>query len=519
MLPPQHIIMIASENDALKSGKVGGLGDVVRDLPAALAQLGFRITTIIPAYGFLHRENPSKQIGEILFPFAGEKQHAELWEVTLKSSREGIRHLVVEHPEIRGEPIYSNDPPGHAFVRDATKYALFCSAVGQFLKTIPDPFVLHLHDWHTGFLFLLRELHAEFTHLKKHKTVFTIHNLAIQGTRPMQGDHSSVEQWFPELFEARSWIIRWKDPNHEDPSFTPMAAGIQHADKVNTVSPTYAEEILRHSDHALGFFGGEGLESLLQRTRMEGRLFGILNGAEYPPDRTPPKMRFPEMCDLIVREVTEAKKTKSDPLFDGILARMQKLRKSDPRLILTSVTRVVEQKIKILHENNSVGNNVMDEILIRLAAKNGIYLFIGTGTTDYEEKLIVTFHKHVNFVFLKLFSQAIAEALYANGNIFMMPSSFEPCGIGQMIAMRDGQPCVVHATGGLRDTVVDGVNGFQFAGETLIEKADNCITATERAMNMAVGNPTQWQSVCSKAREMRFTWEKSAKQYIEHLYA
>ncbi len=519
MLETRHVIMVASENDALIHGKVGGVGDVMRDLPCALAQLGFRITTIIPSYGFLQKDNPSRRSTGIRFPFSGKYLDGELWEVIPKAPCEGITHFVFEHPEVHGEPIYSNDPPGHAFARDATKYALFCSAVGQYLKTVADPFILHLHDWHMGFFLLLKELHPDFAHLKKCKSVFTIHNLAIQGTRPIRGKQSTVEQWFPELFTQTGWIEEWKDPRYEDPAFTPMAAGIQLCDKVNTVSPTYAEEILRPSDRAIGFFGGEGMERFVQQVQRESRLFGILNGAEYPVDRKPSSMSFPALCDLIVQEMGKAKEKKGNLVFDEILRRIVALKGKPPRLMLTSVTRVVDQKIRLLYEKSSRGTQAMDEILASLARKQGVCVVLGTGTTEYEEKLTETFFEHDNFLFLNFFSEEVGWALYANGTIFMMPSSFEPCGIGQMIAMRDGQPCVVHATGGLCDTVIDGVNGFRFGGTTLAGKADDFIAVTERAMRMALEDPDRWREICRKAREARFTWEKSARQYVDLLYS
>ena len=226
----KHVIMLASENDALRGGKVGGIGDVVRDLPRALANVGWRVTVVIPSYGFLHKENPSKLRETVVFPFGGKKMRGELWEVTAREPNDRITHFVFEHPDVRGEPIYFNDPPDHVFARDATKYALFCSAVGQFLLRQQSPFVLHLHDWHTATLFLLRELHPEFSGLKGTKTVYTIHNLSIQGTRPMRGSYATVERWFPKLFTDSSWVSTWKDSRYKDAAYTPMAIGIRRAD-------------------------------------------------------------------------------------------------------------------------------------------------------------------------------------------------------------------------------------------------------------------------------------------------
>ena len=119
--PRRELIMLASENDALTGGKVGGVGDVVRDLPVALSPLGWNTTVIIPAYGFLHKENPSQLVSSIQFPFAGKSTTGELYQVTPKEPVQGVTHLVFEHAEIRGEPLYCNDPPGETFYATASR--------------------------------------------------------------------------------------------------------------------------------------------------------------------------------------------------------------------------------------------------------------------------------------------------------------------------------------------------------------------------------------------------------------
>ena len=510
--------MLASENDALEGGKIGGVGDVVRDLPRTLAHMGWRVTIVIPSYGFLHKKNPSKLHTAVRFPFAGKVMDGELWEATAKEPDSRITHFVFEHPDLRGDPIYFNDPPAHAFAKDATKYALFCSAIGQYLLRQESPFVLHLHDWHTGILFLLRELHPEFAGLKRAKTVFTIHNVAIQGTRPMRGRHASVEQWFPELFRENSWIAAWKDPRYKEESFTPMAAGIQYADRVNTVSPTYAEEILKPSDHANGFYGGEGLEPLLHRVNSERRLFGILNGSSYPANRVIPRMAFPELCDLIISDVLKHRSKTNASFLDTVIERTEKLKHSPIQLMLTCITRVVDQKVRLLVEKGSDGTRALDEILKIARASNGLVLLLGTGTPDVEELLKKCFSENERFLFVNCYSELISRALYANGTLFLMPSSFEPCGISQMIAMRDGQPCIVNAVGGLKDTVIDGVNGFQFSGATLKEQVDNFIAVTRKAINLRVNNPGKFDKIRSAASAARFTWESSARQYVDLVY-
>lgn len=514
----KHIIMLASENGALINGKVGGLADVIRDLPNALADFGFQVTVIMPAYGFLHKDNPSKILSTINFPFAGKIDKGEIWGVIPKFRKQNVTHLVFEHPRIRGTPIYSQDPHGQPFAQDATKFALFCSAIGQYLRGYSSSSIIHLHDWHMGVMFLLRELHPEFAHLKKIKHVFTIHNLGYQGNRPMRGKHASVEQWFPELFKNESWIDIWKDPRYKEPQLTPLAAGIRFADKVNTVSPTYAQEILKPSDHRNGFYGGEGLEQFLQQAKKENRLFGILNGIEYSPFGPAPRMTFRKLCELMITEVKIENEKNTEPLFTEVISRLDKLKTTQPDVLLTSVTRVTEQKVRLLFESGSDSKNALEKILNTLKQINGLYILLGNGTKEYEEKCIKAFKQHESLIYLKLYSPPIAQALYANGTIFMMPSSFEPCGISQMIAMRERQPCIVHTVGGLKDTVIDGVNGFQFSGESIKEQVDNLIATTKKAIDICLNDKTRWGNIKLEASKARFEWKESAKKYLDLMY-
>ena len=510
--------MIAAENDSLIGGKVGGLADVIRDLPNTLAEAGFEIMVITPAYGFLHKENASEFLTDVHFLFGGKSLKGKIFEVVPKLIHINITHLIFEHPAIRGNPIYSQDPPGQPFAQDATKYALFCSAVGQYLKNLSASSIVHLHDWHMGTMFLLRELHPEFVHLKNLKHVFTIHNLGYQGNRPINGKQASVAQWFPELFNDTKWIEKWKDHRYEEPQFTPLTAGIRFADKVNTVSPTYAEEILKPSDHKKGFYGGEGLEQYLRQAKKENRLSGILNAIEYPTHREVVPISFIGLCDLIIAEINKEDRKNSEEYFNLLISRIKKYRISQPKVLITSVTRVTEQKVRLLFEKGSDGKYAIDKILEIMDSENGFYLLLGNGIKEFEEKCESTFRRHERLIYLKLYSNPIAQALYASGSLFMMPSSFEPCGISQMIAMQNGQPCIVHATGGLKDTVIDDVNGFQFSGNTVIEQVDNLVTVTNKAVDICINDKPRWEKIKSEALIARFEWKESAKKYIEYLY-
>jgi starch synthase len=514
----KHIVMLAAENDSLIGGKVGGLADVIRDLPNALADEGYTITVIMPAYGFLHKENPSTVAASVSFPFAGKTQTGTLYEVRAKEPHARVTQLVFEHPELRGTPIYSMDPPGQPFAQDATKFALFCSAVGQYLKTVSGNYIVHLHDWHTPTFLMLKNLHPEFRHLQSHKVVFTIHNLAYQGGRPILGKNATVEQWFPELFSKTDWINEWKDIHETEPVYNPMAAGIRFADKVNTVSPTYAEEILKPSDHKKGFYGGEGLETVLRQAKKEQRLFGIINACEYPETSGNSTLSWRQLCDLILSEVNSALSIQDDQHLTNVATRVAAIRDTPPSVILTTVTRVNEQKFRLLFEKGSRNKTAITEILSGLESVNGRYILLGNGTPDYEEFFRKEFDKNERLIFIPLYSSNIAKALYANGTLFLMPSSFEPCGISQMIAMREGQPCIVHAVGGLKDTVQHGIDGFRFDGSNTKEQADALVRTTHDAIQLALTNNEAWKSLQSHAASRRFDWQASARQYIQLMY-
>jgi starch synthase len=136
----------------------------------------------------------------------------------------------------------------------------------------------------------------------------------------------------------------------------------------------------------------------------------------------------------------------------------------------------------------------------------------------YERFFTEVSGRHENFIFVNGYSDDCAQALYAAGDLFLMPSTFEPCGLSQMLAMREGQPCLVHAVGGLKDTVRDGHNGFAFTGATLQQQVDNFVRATLDAVTMKREVPAAWEKIRQNAAATRFTWENTADRIIRELY-
>ena len=225
-------------------------------------------------------------------------------------------------------------------------------------------------------------------------------------------------------------------------------------------------------------------------------------------------MPFNDLLNLITEEVRIWQSKRPDDPVHGIsLKRVEEMKKLTPSCIMTAVMRVVDQKVRLLFEH--AGNNVpvIDRILDMLEKENGACVILGSGAAEYERALAERTERHSRLLFLKGYSDRIARALYASGTMFLMPSSFEPCGISQMIAMREGQPCIVHAVGGLKDTVRHNVNGFTISGQTPSEQAEWVLRAAGEAVKMFVHHRNEWELIVAAAKQARFTWESSARQY------
>jgi starch synthase len=516
--------MVAAENDGLQGGKVGGIGDVVRDVPPALARLGWKVSVVTPSYGFLHKTPGSTLVGRVTFPFAGASTDADLYSVPGKKPAPGVVHHVFDHPAFtwidRGRPqIYRNDPPGRPFASDAHKYALFCAAVAEGARDnlFGKLDCMHLHDWHAAFLLILTRYQPRHERLKRTRTAYTIHNLALQGVRPLQNDPSSLKTWYPDL--VIDDLREVADPRWPD-CVNPMAVGIRFADAVHTVSPSYAAEILEPSDPP-GYYGGEGLEADLLRAKRDGRLHGILNGCEYPEIRDIAKMTLPEMIEKLRLQVLKWAVAQGSVSGANLIAadRLRDLatRCDDIDMVLTSVTRVVDQKMYLLRAPGSDGMSGLHGLLDVIGDRS-LYILLGTGDRDYEDFLANVAAEHPNFLFLNGYSDWCAGALYANGDLFVMPSSFEPCGISQMLAMRDGQPCLVHGVGGLKDTIVDGEDGIAFDGKTATEQVDAFKRACARALELRRSRGGAWARLVEAAAARRFAWDDTVRAYATKLY-
>ena len=516
-----NIVMVAAENDALVGGKVGGIGDVIRDIPRALSELGHRVDVVTPGYQYFSTLPGARLEASFELEFGWRPETVSLFEVPPKTPCNGVTYWALEHPLFAAGgvgKIYCDDPDDRPFATDASKFALFslatAVALGEGLLPLPD--VLHLHDWHSAMVAVLKRCHPRCEALRDTHTVFSIHNLSLQGIRPFDGDESSLIAWFGHLLFDVEAI---RDPRFPD-CINAMRAGITLSDRVHAVSPTYAQEIQRASDAANGFFGGEGLEADLRRAARDGRLHGILNGTEYPADLMTSCARA-DLYELCTGALENWIAAGSGHAAAHRIARLRLAQwEKQPRktgALLTSVGRITAQKVLLLQHRLADGRSGLEALLDSLGKQDRL-LMLGSGDGALEEFLIDVASRHENFLFLNGYAESLPDAIYAAGDLFLMPSSFEPCGISQMLAMRAGQPCLVHGVGGLLDTVRDDQTGFVFTGRDLNDQVIALLSRLTQALRLRREQPTQWEELRSVAADQRFLWRDAASDYQRLLY-
>lgn len=504
----KSVWLVASENGAFPGGKVGGVGDVVNDLPLALAAKGVRVRVITPSYGKFHRLHGSMLFRKITVKFARRRYVATVYQVPVTNSP--VAQFVIEHPLLSPNgpgQIYVSDEPDRPFATDAAKFAFFNAAVAAWVNSSQSPpDVLHLNDWHTGLIPALREFGDDDAPLKSVRVVFTIHNLAYQGIRPFEGDKSSLQAWFPDLLLHASVL---RDPRYDN-CVNFMVTAIRLADGINTVSESYAQEIQRPSDPSTGFSGGEGLEGELATAYQQGRLVGILNGCMYP-EKTEQPLAWTGLLQQIAlrREIMNTNRPPAEWIAEK--------EKKQPRNLLLSIGRVADQKVPLFLEPVK-GHATALQAILDDCGPDTLFIMLGSGEKELEERFVEIARTSSNFLYLRGYVEDLPALLYASTNLFLMPSSFEPCGISQMLSMRAGQPCVVHAVGGLKDTVEDLVTGFVFDGASPEDQAENFVASVRTAISIKQDEPKRWQAICANARRQRFSWGLSADTYIERLY-
>lgn len=494
----------------------GGLGDVVRELSKAVHRCGIRVSIAMPYYGVVTKSAVS--LGKFKVPFGDRSWVVEWFRCTL----DGVTIYLLRKREFFGgqyKTVYINSQH-HPFEDDARRFAFFSSAVLAFIQhyaPLRSIDTLHCHDWHTGVLFTLLKYDPHYKELSERvRTVFTIHNLEYQGIRPFSSrirrPWFTFSDWFPSLYSslrASGAIHDLRNPKPPMRWFNPMRAAIQLADHVNTVSPRYSLELTQADNPNLNFSGGRGLEHDIAQRKRQHRFHGILNGLDYTIhtpftlrpafDVTMPGWRAIRMQHkhALLRQIpTKIKQTSAYDASEWVT-----------RPLVVMVTRAADQKVKMLLEKHR-GKPLLEHILHR----NLSLLILATGEREHTLNDIV--NRHPNGLFICAFERTFARRMYAAGDLFLMPSDFEPCGISQLISMRYGCLPLVHGIGGLRDTVHHNETGFVFTGETRTQTRQALLETLDAALRRFTQDRRQWRHMQRKAMQTRFDWTASVEQYL-----
>lgn len=468
------VLYVASES--VPFVKTGGLADVAGSLPKELRKKGVDCRVVLPKYGKIKEE----YVHHMNHLYDGEVN------VSWRQKFMGVDEYILDDVPfyfIDNQEYFLRDG-FYGYPDDAERFTFFARAVLEMLPHIDFwPDIIQLNDWHTGLIpvYLKLEYQYKNENYAKIKTVFTIHNLKYQG-RFYKG-------FLPDVLG-----LDWKYFNNGDLEYYDdinfMKAGIVYSDKITTVSHTYAREIQDP-------YFGEGLDGIL-RSRSHD-LSGIINGLDYDEYN-------PQTDKYIFANFDASTATKEKPNNKVKLQKELGLPVDRNVLMIGMVTRLVEAK------GLDLITRIMDELL---TYENVQLVVLGTGDKEYEDWFKGLVWRYPNKVSVNIFfDNTLAHKIYASSDLFLMPSQYEPCGIGQLIALRYGTIPVVRATGGLKDTVeaydyyTKFGNGFSFNNYN----AHELLFSIKRAID-AVGDMNKRQSIVENAMTADYSWDESANQY------
>lgn len=473
------ILMVSSE--CYPFAKVGGLADVVGSLPKALEKYHLEIEIFLPFYEkvmekkFDLNEHPQVPELEISGSFSGKYK---LFQTYLPKTN--IPVTLIENKEFFSRDGIYNDPKtGEGYEDQALRWIFFSKAAFFYLKNLKiPPHIVHCHDNHTGIL----PAYIKYYNFPS-KVIFHIHNMAYQGNYDMK--------YFPSTELPFDWT-KPMGPIEFYGKMSLLKCGIYFADKVLTVSPTYAKEVVEFQEFGLG------MEGIL---REKGDNFtGIINGIdteEWNPE-TDPLLPYHYSKDNL-----ENKKLVKEALLSTF-----KLPNFENRVcLLGMVSRLADQK----------GLDILSQSFEEIMKLNVQVVILGTGQLIYHQILSELAKKYPNFFGLKLaFDNQIAHLIEGGADIFLMPSHFEPCGLNQMYSLRYGTVPLVRKTGGLADTVErvseDGTRGVGFVFEG--KSPESFLNELKRALNF-YKDEELWARIQKRGMEIDFSWEASAKKYID----
>ncbi len=470
--PP--VLLVSAECAPLS--KTGGLADVVGTLPKALKKLGIDARVITPYHSVIKRKYASQV--EHLCSFYSNLGWRKAYVGVEKLVLDGVTIYLIDNEQYFGDKIYRGG------LAEGEQYAYFSRAV---LDTIPvldfAPQVIHCNDWHTAMIPMLAKTQYQGAMQSGLRFLLTIHNIAFQGKFGMDyvQDLLGVDwkYYTPEYMELNGCANFLK-------------AGCVFADRINTVSPSYAEEIKTA-------YYGEGLEGILNAR--SDVLTGIINGIDKDVFTSRGDSKIPASFDR--GHLGGKLKCKA------VLQERMGLERREDAALFAMVTRMTEQK------GFDLVASVLDELMSR---DNVQFMLLGTGDARFEDYMRAAEERYRGRLCAYIgYSEELSHLVYAGSDFFLMPSRFEPCGLSQMIAMRYGSLPIVRETGGLKDTVApynkytgEG-NGFSFANYDAAELANTIGLALQCWEDKAL-----MKQLISQAMQTDFGFELSAQEYARH---
>jgi starch synthase len=459
--------------------KSGGLGDVAGALPQSLVKLGHEVKVIMPLYKVIKSkyEDQLKFVRWSMIKLGWRTMYSGL----LTMDFNGVQIYFIDN-----EYYFGHDQLYIEYSFDIERFSFFqlavLDAMGEPMSFEPD--ILHLNDWQCGMIPCL--LDANYKPYGKHenvRTVFTIHNLKYQGIHGRERILDLLD--IPDRYLTENGVLKDGVPNY-------MKSALVYADRITTVSPTYAREILTD-------YYGEGLNGVL--SEQNWKLSGILNGIDT--DAYDPVSDKELTANYSVDNWRDGKAACKSALQSEL-----GLPQKPDTPMAAMITRLVDQK----------GLDLLLHILDELLEEDIQFVLLGTGNPYYEEALRQAAEKKPEKMAARLtFNLPLSNRIYAAADMFLMPSLFEPCGLSQLISMRYGTIPVVRETGGLVDTVLpynqyDGTGtGFSFANIN----AHEFLFTTKYACEVYRETPEAWQEMVVRAMSGDYSWSRSAQKYAD----
>lgn len=467
------VLFVAAE--AYPFIKTGGLGDVAYALPKALRKMGIDARVIIPKYSSIPSSfrNCMESVASFTVSVGWREKYCGLQNLTYDE----IPYYFIDNQD------YFERPEIYGCYDDGERFSFFSKAIIESIKYMGDfvPDIIHCNDWHCGIVpTLLKDNYNLDEMYDNIKSIFTIHNLKYQGVFPKEilGDLLNLDEgYFTED------ALRFYD------NISFMKGGIVFSDAVTTVSETYAKEIQTP-------FYGEGLDGLLRNS--SEKLYGIVNGIDYElyDPKIDKKIFYNFDSNSLKQKVKNKLRLQQELSFT--------VNENIP--LIGIVTRLVNQK----------GLDLVVEKLQELLSLPIQIALLGNGDDYYEDVFQYYASIYPSRISTNIiFDEKLAQKIYAASDIFLMPSLFEPCGIGQLIALKYGSIPIVRETGGLKDTIIpynqytSNGNGFSFTNYN----SDELMDAINKALNL-YKDKDSWNKLVINAMTSNNSWENSAKNYI-----